>query len=135
MVASLPYPSFFVSRFRSYPAFSPSHLPSLLSYPRTISPSLYPLPIPPLSHSQARFYTYIWSLYDCLVAAALCPTVRKFLVLDRPNPAGGMSVDGPIMREKFASFVGRKVRLTVLYSVWKESRCGMALHASMLSSA
>lgn len=59
---------------------------------------------------QARFYTYIWTLYDCLVAAALSPAITRFLVLDRPNPAGGLLVEGPIMREEFSSFVGRKVR-------------------------
>ncbi|CAI5965625.1 unnamed protein product [Closterium sp. NIES-64] len=56
----------------------------------------------------ARFYTFIWTLYDCLVAAALCPSIRRFLVLDRPNPLGGVVVDGPITEPQHASFVGRK---------------------------
>ncbi|GJP55838.1 hypothetical protein CLOM_g14862 [Closterium sp. NIES-68] len=56
----------------------------------------------------ARFYTFIWTLYDCLVAAALSSSVRRFLVLDRPNPLGGVVVDGPITEPQHASFVGRK---------------------------
>ena len=32
----------------------------------------------------ARFYTYIWTLYDCMEAAALAG--KRFVVLDRPNP-------------------------------------------------
>ncbi|GAQ80336.1 hypothetical protein KFL_000520050 [Klebsormidium nitens] len=55
-----------------------------------------------------RFYTYIWTLYDCLVAAALASEPIKFIVADRPNPIGGVLVDGPLMEKEFASFVGRK---------------------------
>eukprot|EP00898_Chlorokybus_atmophyticus_P000720 jgi/Chlat1/1649/Chrsp127S01895 len=53
-----------------------------------------------------RFYTYIWTLYDCLVAAALCQL--PVVVLDRPNPIGGNIVDGPLMTPSCATFVGRK---------------------------
>ncbi|CAI7742003.1 unnamed protein product [Closterium sp. NIES-54] len=56
----------------------------------------------------ARFYTFIWTLYDCLVAAALSSSVRRFVVLDRPNPLGGVVVDGPVTEPQHASFVGRK---------------------------
>ena len=35
----------------------------------------------------ARFYTYIWTMYDCMVAASLAGV--RFVVLDRPNPIGG----------------------------------------------
>ena len=52
----------------------------------------------------ARFYTYIYTLGDCLEACA-----RRhipFLVLDRPNPLGG-GTEGPLLREEFASGVGR----------------------------
>ena len=104
--------------FLSFPPLLFYHLTLPLFLPLHLSSFSLSLPPSSLSHSQARFYTYIWSLYDCLVAAALCPTVRKFLVLDRPNPAGGVSVDGSIMREQFASFVGRKVRLAVWRSMW-----------------
>ncbi|MES1169295.1 MAG: DUF1343 domain-containing protein, partial [Leifsonia sp.] len=53
-----------------------------------------------------RYYTYIWSLYDCLQSAAR--TGVRFVVLDRPNPLGGAVVSGPGLDVAgFGSFVGR----------------------------
>ncbi|MFE6285130.1 exo-beta-N-acetylmuramidase NamZ domain-containing protein [Streptomyces sp. NPDC057877] len=54
----------------------------------------------------ARFYTYIWTLYDCMEAAARAG--KRFVVLDRPNPIGGRSAEGPVLHPEFATFVGRK---------------------------
>ncbi|GAA1363201.1 DUF1343 domain-containing protein [Streptomyces beijiangensis] len=54
----------------------------------------------------ARFYTYIWTLYDCMEAAALAG--KRFVVLDRPNPVTGRAALGPVMHPEFATFVGRK---------------------------
>src|SRR5690625_4067836 len=42
-----------------------------------------------------RFYTYIWSMYEAMLAAAL--SGKRFVVLDRPNPIGGVRVAGPMM--------------------------------------
>lgn len=53
-----------------------------------------------------RFYTYVWLLYECmLAAAALGVTV---VVLDRPNPVGGLTVEGPVLQPGFESDVGRQ---------------------------
>lgn len=54
----------------------------------------------------ARFYTYIWTLYDCMEAAKLAG--RRFVVLDRPNPVTGRSAQGPVLHKEFATFVGRE---------------------------
>lgn len=54
----------------------------------------------------ARFYTYIWTLYDCMVAAALAG--KRFMVLDRPNPVTGRAALGPVLDKAFATFVGRE---------------------------
>ncbi|MBV2356188.1 DUF1343 domain-containing protein [Streptomyces sp. J2-1] len=54
----------------------------------------------------ARFYTYIWTLYDCMEAAALAG--KRFVVLDRPNPVTGRAALGPVLHKKFATFVGRQ---------------------------
>ena len=54
----------------------------------------------------ARFYTYIWTLYDCMEAAQLAG--KRFVVLDRPNPATGRSAQGPVLHKEFATFVGRR---------------------------
>ncbi|PXY31203.1 exo-beta-N-acetylmuramidase NamZ family protein [Prauserella muralis] len=53
----------------------------------------------------ARFYTYIWSMYTAMVAAAR--TGAAFVVLDRPNPVGGTAC-GPMLDPAFSSGVGLK---------------------------
>ncbi|RZU53744.1 uncharacterized protein YbbC (DUF1343 family) [Krasilnikovia cinnamomea] len=53
----------------------------------------------------ARFYTYIWTLYDSMVAAARAGL--RYVVLDRPNPIGGRAY-GPVLDPAYASGVGRK---------------------------
>jgi uncharacterized protein YbbC (DUF1343 family) len=58
-----------------------------------------------LQNSGSRFYTYESSMYDAIGAAA---TARaRVVVLDRPNPIGGVAVDGPVLDPAYASFVGR----------------------------
>lgn len=54
----------------------------------------------------ARFYTYIWTLYDCMEAAQLAG--KRFVVLDRPNPVTGRTAQGPVLHKEFATFVGRQ---------------------------
>ncbi|WP_030347445.1 exo-beta-N-acetylmuramidase NamZ domain-containing protein [Streptomyces sp. NRRL S-1022] len=54
----------------------------------------------------ARFYTYIWTLYDCMEAAQLAGL--RFVVLDRPNPVTGREAQGPVLHREFATFVGRQ---------------------------
>jgi len=54
----------------------------------------------------ARFYTYIWTLFDCMQSAALAG--KKFVVLDRPNPVTGRAALGPVLDKAFATFVGRE---------------------------
>ncbi|MSQ48661.1 MAG: DUF1343 domain-containing protein [Deltaproteobacteria bacterium] len=52
----------------------------------------------------SRFYTYISTLGECMQAAAR----RKipFIVLDRPNPLGEDTIEGPLLNLNFRSFVG-----------------------------
>lgn len=52
-----------------------------------------------------RFYTYIWTLRECMAAAAESGT--PFLVLDRPGIVG-CAIEGNVLDEKFSSFVGQK---------------------------
>ncbi|MEU1851550.1 DUF1343 domain-containing protein [Streptomyces sp. NPDC019990] len=54
----------------------------------------------------ARFYTYIWTLYDCMEAARIAG--KRFVVLDRPNPVTGRAALGPVLHKEFATFVGRQ---------------------------
>ena len=51
-----------------------------------------------------RVYTFIWTVVNCLRAcrAQSIPVI----LLDRPNPIGGDSIEGPILDSNFRSFVG-----------------------------
>ena len=53
----------------------------------------------------ARIYTYIYTMANCLRAAARhrIPVV----VCDRPNPIGGVEVEGALLAPGFESFVGQ----------------------------
>ncbi len=51
-----------------------------------------------------RFYTYISTMILAMDACAEAGV--EFLVLDRPNPLGGLAVEGPLLEPAHASFVG-----------------------------
>jgi uncharacterized protein YbbC (DUF1343 family) len=53
----------------------------------------------------ARFYTYIWTMYEAMLAAVR--TGARFVVLDRPNPVGGYA-RGPMLKPGFTSGVGKE---------------------------
>jgi len=52
----------------------------------------------------ARFYTYPYTLAGVLRAARKAGIA--VVVPDRPNPVGGLHVEGPVLEPEFASFVG-----------------------------
>ncbi len=52
----------------------------------------------------ARVYTFIWTMALAMEAAA--ENGVRFVVLDRPNPIGGVDREGSVLRPEFASFVG-----------------------------
>ncbi|MGK9487150.1 exo-beta-N-acetylmuramidase NamZ family protein [Bacillus pumilus] len=52
----------------------------------------------------ARYYTYIYTMAYALEAAK--ENNIPFVVLDRPNPIGGLKVEGPVLEPEHASFVG-----------------------------
>jgi uncharacterized protein YbbC (DUF1343 family) len=54
----------------------------------------------------ARFYTFIWTLFDSMEAAALAG--KRLVVLDRPNAITGLRAEGPVLHPRFATFVGRQ---------------------------
>ena len=51
-----------------------------------------------------RFYTYISTLGNAMIAAA--ENNVRFVVLDRPNPINGLDVAGPVLDDGLQSFVG-----------------------------
>lgn len=52
----------------------------------------------------ARYYTYLYTMAYAMQAAKKFD--KKFIVLDRPNPIGGIQVEGNILDSEFSSFVG-----------------------------
>ena len=52
----------------------------------------------------SRYYTYLATMGLCMQAAAKARL--KFVVLDRPNPIGGLAVEGGVVHPGFESFVG-----------------------------
>jgi len=52
-----------------------------------------------------RSYTYISTMARCMEAAA--ESNLEFVVLDRPNPLGGVRVEGPPVEPQWISFVGQ----------------------------
>jgi uncharacterized protein YbbC (DUF1343 family) len=53
----------------------------------------------------ARIYTYIYTMANCLRAAARYGV--PVIVCDRPNPIGGVQVEGALLSAGFESFVGQ----------------------------
>ena len=52
----------------------------------------------------ARYYTFIWTLY---LAIRACERENvQVIVLDRPNPINGITVEGPRLNPDYRSFVG-----------------------------
>ena len=52
----------------------------------------------------ARLYTYIWTIKLCIEA---CRDANiPIWLIDRPNPVGGLKIDGPVLKEEFFTFVG-----------------------------
>jgi uncharacterized protein YbbC (DUF1343 family) len=53
----------------------------------------------------SRIYTFIYTMANCLIAAKKHGV--KAIVCDRPNPIGGIGVEGPMLVAGYESFVGQ----------------------------
>jgi uncharacterized protein YbbC (DUF1343 family) len=51
-----------------------------------------------------RVYTFVYTMALAMEAARECG--KRFIVLDRPNPIGGVQIEGNILEPEFRSFVG-----------------------------
>ena len=51
-----------------------------------------------------RVYTFVWTM--ALAMEACAEAGVRFVVLDRPNPVGGVMREGPVLRPGYESFVG-----------------------------
>jgi len=53
----------------------------------------------------SRYYTYVYTMSYCMESAAKYG--KEVIVLDRPNPLGGVTVEGNVLNKPLHSFVGR----------------------------
>ncbi len=91
-------------------SFHPTHhVPVYSLYSQTREPTVsmlrgIDLLLVDLQDVGTRVYTFIWTVVNCLrvCAAHRIPVV----ILDRPNPIGGVQVEGPKLESSFRSFVG-----------------------------
>lgn len=51
-----------------------------------------------------RYYTFIWSAI--LLIEQVARLGKKIVILDRPNPLNGKTVQGPVLEPEYVSFVG-----------------------------
>jgi len=54
----------------------------------------------------SRYYTFIWTMELCMQACN--ETGKAVVVLDRPNPLGGVHTEGPVLDMNYTSFVGQR---------------------------
>src|SRR5207244_7992322 len=52
----------------------------------------------------ARYYTFIWTMYLCMRGCERAGV--HVVVLDRPNPITGLTIEGPLLNPDYRSFVG-----------------------------
>ncbi|HMK39382.1 MAG TPA: DUF1343 domain-containing protein, partial [Bacteroidota bacterium] len=78
----------------------------------------------------SRFYTYLSTMGLCMEAAA--EKGIPIVILDRPNPLGGMLTDGPVLPDSLRSFVGM-FPIPVVYGLTIGELASMANGESWLS--
>ena len=90
----------------------------------------------------SRYYTYIWTMALAMGAAAAAEVA--VIVLDRPNPLGGVAIEGGTVRSGFESFVslgavpvrhgltiGEVARLVALGMPWGGARFALPLDCDL----
>ena len=70
----------------------------------------------------SRYYTYVWTLLHMMETCAKAGV--EVIVLDRPNPLGGVDVEGGVIRDAYRSFVGR-VSLPIRHGLTAGEIAGM----------
>ncbi|MFV0446697.1 MAG: exo-beta-N-acetylmuramidase NamZ domain-containing protein [Planctomycetaceae bacterium] len=89
--------------------YSPLDLPVYSLYSETRRPTVEMLSgldcvVVDLQDVGTRIYTFVWTLLEVLRSCAGAGI--KVVVLDRPNPLGGVVIEGPLLEPQFQSFVG-----------------------------
>lgn len=88
---------------------SHSSLPVYSLYGKTLKPTNLMLKeidtmVIDLQDVGTRYYTFIWTMALTLLACA--KNKKQVVILDRPNPINGITLEGPVLESDFSSFVG-----------------------------
>lgn len=59
-----------------------------------------------LQDAGARYYTFIWTMELCMQVCL--EEGKSVVVLDRPNPLGGVMTEGTVLEPRYSSFVGNR---------------------------
>lgn len=86
-----------------------SNLPVYSLYGKTLKPTSEMLQdidimVIDLQDVGTRYYTFIWTM--ALTLQACAQNKNPVVILDRPNPINGITLEGPILEPDFSSFVG-----------------------------
>lgn len=89
--------------------YQQKNIPVLSLYGTTLCPPLkilktIDIAIIDLVDIGTRYYTFIWTAI--LFIKEIAALHKKILILDRPNPLNGVTVQGPFLEKEFSSFVG-----------------------------
>ena len=89
--------------------YSPLELPIFSLYSETRQPTEDMLSdidvlVVDLQDVGTRVYTFVWTLVKCMEACARCG--KEIVVLDRPNPLGGLNCEGRLLDRNYRSFIG-----------------------------
>jgi uncharacterized protein YbbC (DUF1343 family) len=85
----------------------------------------------------SRYYTFVWTMV--LAMRACAKAGKQFIVLDRPNPIGGVHVEGGAIQPGFESFVGlvscpnRHGMTAGEIARWRHAAEGMDLELAVLA--
>jgi uncharacterized protein YbbC (DUF1343 family) len=85
----------------------------------------------------SRYYTFVWTMV--LAMRACAKAHKQFIVLDRPNPIGGVHVEGGAIQPGFESFVGlvscpnRHGMTAGEIARWRHAAEGMDLELAVLA--
>ncbi len=88
---------------------SHSNLPVYSLYGETLKPTNLMLKeidtmVIDLQDVGTRYYTFIWTM--ALTLQACAQNKKRVVILDRPNPINGITLEGPVLESDFSSFVG-----------------------------
>jgi uncharacterized protein YbbC (DUF1343 family) len=78
-----------------------------------------------------RFFTYVSTLYYVLESAV--ENNIPMILLDRPNPNGGLNVTGPVLQSNYKSFIGL-TEIPVLYGMTSGELALLYLNEFILNS-